>query len=325
LKPIEHYWYSLNPVSLLLLPLSFLFCILAGVRRLLFAVGIKRVVKVATPVIVVGNISVGGTGKTPLVVWLCQFLQEQGLKPGIVSRGYGGNTTQWPCEVRPDSAAAEVGDEPLLLARRTQCPMYIDPNRPQAAKALLKHTDCDVIISDDGLQHYALHRDVEIVMVDGKRLFGNGFCLPAGPLRETQKRLEKVDLVVSNGPSSLDAFQMNLQATVLVNLLDPSKRVLPVDFETKKVHAIAGIGNPQRFFDTLGSLGFEVEPQSFKDHHHYQREDFAMGAEQVLIMTEKDAVKCLSFAEPGYWYLEVEAKLDDGFTTQLERLIRELK
>jgi len=214
LKPLEHYWSSLNPISLALMPLSLLFCLLAGVRRWLFAVGIKRAIKVPVPVVVVGNITVGGTGKTPLVVWMCDFFQNMGLKPGIVSRGFGGNSANWPRAVTPESKAEEVGDEPLLLAKRTQCPVFVGPNRPEAALALLQQCDCDIIISDDGLQHYALHRDIEIAVVDGQRLFGNRLCLPAGPLRERPGRLAEVDLVVSNGASPLSGLQMNLKPTV---------------------------------------------------------------------------------------------------------------
>ncbi len=324
MKPIEHYWSSLNPVSLALLPLSLLFCLLAGFRRGLFALGLKRTVKLPVPVVVVGNISVGGTGKTPLVVWICKFLQAQGLKPGIVSRGYGGNASHWPKAVAPDSDPSEIGDEPLLLARRTQCPVFVGPNRPEAAQALLDQHQCDIIISDDGLQHYALQRDIEVAVVDGQRLFGNGLCLPAGPLREWRKRLQQVDLVVSNGTSPLSASQMNLQATVLVNVKDPSRRQTTTKFAPRTVNAAAGIGNPQRFFDTLKALGFESENYSFADHHNYQRGDMPTSDKRPLIMTEKDAVKCREFAEPEYWYLEVEAIMDDNFATQLKQLIRDL-
>lgn len=324
MKPVEHYWANVNPLSLLLLPLSLLFCSIAGLRRLLYKRGLKASIRVPAPVIVVGNISVGGTGKTPLVIRICHLLQTWGLKPGIVSRGYGGETTDWPYAVLPNSDPHLVGDEPLLLAQRTGCPVFISPKRPEAAQALLQQTECNVIVSDDGLQHYALKRDVEIAVVDGKRLFGNGFCLPSGPLRERLKRLEEVDFVISNGPSSLDSVQMDLQSTSVVNLSDPSIRCSPDDFIGQKVNAMAGIGNPQRFFDTLLALGLDINPHSFKDHQRYQPGDLPSSIKTPLIMTEKDAVKCRSFAEPGYWYLEVEAKLEEGFSKKLEHLIRDL-
>ena len=195
---LEKRWYSTS-TPLLLLPFEWLFRLLVLLRRLAFRLGLKPSYALPVPVIVVGNISVGGTGKTPLVVWLVSLLRKAGYHPGIVSRGYGGKAERWPQQVRPDSDPQTVGDEPVMLAQRCACPIVAAPDRVAAAKLLLKHTKCDLIITDDGLQHYRLKRDIEIVVVDGERRFGNGHCLPAGPLREPQSRLAEVDFVIANG------------------------------------------------------------------------------------------------------------------------------
>ena len=211
MKRLDHYWYTRSPWLLLLTPLSLLFRVVVGARRLAYRVGIKRSTRVSLPVIVVGNITVGGTGKTPLVVWLAGYLREKGHAPGIVSRGYGGTASHWPQQVRADSDPAVVGDEAVLLAATTGCPMAVAPDRVAAAQALVDQGGCDVIISDDGLQHYALQRDIEIAVIDGVRRFGSGFLLPAGPLREPLKRLQQVDLVVVNGLGDGDEHRMTLQ------------------------------------------------------------------------------------------------------------------
>ena len=324
MKPVEHYWASINGVSLLLWPLSLLFCLIAFLRKWLFRTGLKSSSKLQKPVIVVGNISVGGTGKSPLVIWLCGYLEELGYHPGVVSRGYGAKAQEWPKTVTPESDPQEVGDEPLMIARRTGVPMVISPDRPQAGEALLKEANCDLVISDDGLQHYALQRDIEIAVLDAARGFGNGFCLPAGPLRERPQRLKQVNLVIGNGATELAPHQMVLKPTRFVDLKDPSK-TLPLDsFRGQKVHGVAGIGNPERFFDTLRGLDLEVESHPYQDHHRYRPEDLPDSADKPLIMTEKDAVKCLGFGLENAWYLEVTAEPDSAFSEQLEQLIRDL-
>lgn len=322
---LDHYWYTRNRIALLLLPLSWLFCLLVWLRRLGYRFGLLTRQRLPVPVIVVGNISVGGTGKTPLVIWLVDYLRQSGFNPGIVSRGYGGSAVHWPQQVDADSDPTLVGDEPVMLCRRTGAPMWVGPDRPAAARALLEATDCDIIIADDGLQHYALGRDMEIAVVDGKRLLGNGYCLPAGPLREPVSRLQGVDLVVVNSGSWGRGYPMTLGSGRLVNLKDPAVTSDLAAFAGHEVHAIAGIGNPRRFFDTLRDHGVKIIEHAFQDHHPFTAREITPGDELAVIMTEKDAVKCASFGQRYHWYLEVDAMLDREFTRQLDKLLRDLK
>jgi tetraacyldisaccharide 4'-kinase len=316
---IEHFWYRLRPAHLVLIPLSLLFGAAVWVRRALYARSILRSKRLAVPVIVVGNISVGGTGKTPLVLWLAELLRAQGWRPGIVTRGYGG--TQRVQEVTPDSDPASAGDEPLLLARRSSVPVFAGRQRAAAACALLAaHPECDVLIGDDGLQHYALARDIEIAVVDGERRFGNGWLLPAGPLREPVRRLEQVDAVVLNGGGVLTKpgavqHEMTLHGDSLVNVHDPQRVAVPAAFKDRPVHALAGIGDPQRFFQHLRRLGLTVRPHPFPDHHAFTPDDLAFAQDLPLLMTEKDAVKCRAFARESWWYLPVAAQVDPALAT----------
>ncbi|MCG8426290.1 MAG: tetraacyldisaccharide 4'-kinase [Chromatiales bacterium] len=324
MKKLDAIWAGLTPVTLLLLPLSFLFCAIAWLRRRFYRFGLLKQHKLSVPVIVVGNISVGGTGKTPLVIWLVEKLQQLGFQPGIVSRGYGGKAEHWPQPVTLESDPANIGDEPALLAHRTGVPLWVGPDRVAAAKALLATHDCDLIVTDDGLQHYALGRDMEIVVVDAERRFGNGFCLPAGPLRERPSRLREVDLVVSNGrvESDSDWCQMSIQPSMLVNLADIGQRCEAGRFAGQTVHAFAGIGYPKRFFDTLRDLGMDVIEHPFPDHHHYSAEDFSRLDDEIVLMTEKDAVKCASFAQANHWYLTIDVVLDTQCQDNLEQQLR---
>lgn len=275
------------------------------------------------PVVVVGNITVGGSGKTPLVLWLAENLRSFGFQPGIISRGYGGkNCAQ--TEVMPDSDPFMVGDEPVLLARKSGCPVWVGRNRAEAAHALLKaHPACNLILSDDGLQHYRLSRNVEIAVVDGERWFGNGCLLPAGPLREPVARLASVDAVVVNGgggeiPQDAKAgFAMRLVGAEFYNLADPTRRAKPQDFAGQILHAIAGIGNPARFFEHLRSLGLVITEHPFPDHHAFQPQDIDFPGQ--VLMTEKDGVKCAGFAKNNYWVLAVEAEVGED----LARLVAE--
>ena len=229
----------------------------------------------------------GGTGKTPLVAWLAEHLIKQGFKPGIISRGYGGSATNWPIQVSPESDPVLVGDEPVMLAKRTGCPLWVGPDRPATAKALLAASDCDIIISDDGLQHYALERDLEIAVIDGERGLGNGFCLPAGSLRERPARLAQVDLVVSNGPSELAEHQMTLEPGQLVNLTAEASKVELDEFQGLSVHGMAGIGNPGRFFKTLQLSGLRVFEHPFPDHHAFTEAEINPDDELPVIITRK--------------------------------------
>ncbi|MET0026526.1 MAG: tetraacyldisaccharide 4'-kinase [Candidatus Thiodiazotropha sp.] len=314
---------SLLPI--LLLPLSGLFCLVSFLRRRLYRWGLLKRERVEVPVIIVGNLSVGGTGKTPLVIWLVRTLRSMGFTPGIITRGYGGQSESWPVEVTAQSSAEEVGDEAVLLKRQSDCPVYAAPRRIEAARQLLSEQNCDVIVSDDGLQHYALHRDLEIVVIDGYRRFGNGYCLPAGPLRELPSRLKQVDLVIVNGDAGPDEFAMQVAGDMACALDGRQAPKSLVDFASEPVHAVAGIGRPERFFAMLEAAGLQLHRHPFPDHHAYREADLQPFAGETVLMTEKDAVKCESFANERYWYVPAEARVDPGFEKQLKLLMRRLR
>ncbi len=318
---IESLWYQNSLGGLVLAPLGWLYCAGVIVRRGAYRFGIARVGRVGAPVIVVGNISVGGTGKTPLVIWIARLLVSRGLRPGIISRGYRGRAKKWPQQVRPDSDPVMVGDEPVLLARETRCPVAADPDRLRAARSLLAHAECDVIISDDGLQHLALGRDVEIAVIDGVRRHGNRRCLPAGPLREPVSRLDSVDLVVVNGGGIAGEFDMRM-STGDARCLADETLTRPLDtFKVGPVHAVCGIGYPQRFFDTLERAGLGLVRHQFPDHHDFAAADIDFNDELPVLMTEKDAVKCRRFADSRHWCIPVQAELPAAFGRQLLSLL----
>lgn len=323
MKRIDHYWYHLNILSVLLFPITLLFCLLVTLRRLLYRWHWLKSETFPVPVIVVGNISVGGTGKTPLVVALVEWLKQAGYHPGVISRGYRGQATAWPQAVDPQSDPLWVGDEAVLLAGRCQCPMVVGPERSASIQQLLAQHQCDVIVSDDGLQHYRMARAIEIAVVDGQRRFGNGLCLPSGPLREPISRLKSVDFVVVNGGQAEPSeYAMRLQS-LLFHRVDAPTQVRDVAaFAGQRVHAIAGIGNPQRFFQHLSALGLDVVPHAFPDHHDFTSDDLQFEPCLPVIMTEKDAVKCRAFGSDQHWYLAVEGHLNTDFFTQLLTLLR---
>lgn len=312
---METMWYgSAKKFALLLLPLAWLYRSVMSIRRCLFRYGIKKIIRVNCPVIIVGNITVGGVGKTPFVIWLYHFLRSQGFNPGIISRGYGGRSKQWPQFVNTNSRVSEVGDEPVLLAQRCACPIWVGPNRVACAQQLLATSDCDIIISDDGLQHYALARDLEILILDEKRRLGNHFCLPAGPLREPVSRCAQVDWIINHGPHpSLGEYAMQLKPTALYSLADTTGQLPLSRLAGQTVHAVAGIGHPERFFATLRALGADVIAHAFADHHAFQLSDVDFAAQDFVVMTEKDAVKCQAFAKPNHYVLAVDACLDPEF------------
>lgn len=318
MERLQHYWYRLSPLHLLLFPVSLVFRALAAARRFLYRSRMLASVKLPVPVVVVGNISVGGTGKTPLTLWLAQQLTDNGWHPGIVSRGYTQTTGQksMPHEVSIEDAADDVGDEPLLMAQRALCPVWIGRDRPAAAIALLQaHPECDILLSDDGLQHYRLRRDVEIAVVDGARRFGNGLLLPAGPLREPVSRLRTVDAIVINGGQVKGTeFAMSLQGALFYNLLNPAIVVSASEFTGQQLHAIAGIGHPRRFFTHLEHLELNVQQHAFPDHHRYSATDIAFKDADAILMTEKDAVKCAAFATEKCWVLRVDAQVNTALT-----------
>lgn len=313
------FWDRTGPVSLSLYPLSLLFRGAATLRRSYYAGGAAR--RLPVPVIVIGNITVGGTGKTPFLIWMARLLRSKGYRPGIVSRGYGGSSTRWPLVVSADSDPFVVGDEPVLIARKTQCPVVVGPDRVADAELLLKEQDIDLILSDDGMQHYRLARDAEILIVDGMRRFGNQFCLPAGPLRESPKRARSVDLVVVNGGKAPGEWSMNMRASGLSSVTGMKQQDLEW-LSGKMVHAIAGIGHPQRFFALLRSLGAELIEHVFADHHAYTSEDLEFGDGCPLVMTEKDAVKCRTFELTDSWYLSIEPEFDPEFSDVVLEIVR---
>ena len=306
------HWSSRGAIAWLLWPVSLAFGAIVFFRRLFYKLRIFKSHKAGIPVVVVGNLTAGGSGKTPLVLWIVQRLKEHGWKPGIVSRGYGGTATE-PREANITSDPAEVGDEPILLARRSGCPVWVAPERVVACRTLREHhPECDVIVTDDGLQHYALARDVEICVVD-RHGFGNGFLQPAGPLREPQSRLSSVDAVIAHENAAIKGFKMQLEGENLVRITDAHDVRSVKSFAGQKVHAVAGIGDPKRFFLHLARFGLKPVPHPFPDHHAFSAGDLDFGDEAPVVMTEKDAVKCRRLARPNHWVFPVNAALDAGF------------
>lgn len=322
---IERRWYADAPPPALLKPLAALFGAVAANRRARLQAQAPRL---DVPVIVVGNISLGGTGKTPFTIWLVQRLQEWGFRPGVISRGYGARAPHYPYRVRPDSRPTEAGDEPLLIALRTGVPVMIDPDRVAAARALIASGEIDMVVADDGLQHYRLARDLEICVVDGQRGFGNGALLPAGPLREPQTRLQEIPLVVVNGgnlrlahPGRID---MHLQADLAVPMLGGEGRALST-LRGQTVHALAGIGHPTRFFSMLEHLGVKVIAHAFSDHHALIPEDISFADGLPVLMTEKDAVKCRAFAGSQHYAVPVSAQIDAAGLALVQQSCARLK
>lgn len=314
-------WRSRGVLTRLLVPLSWAY--LAGVRarRAGYRAGLLRVRKFPRPVVVVGGITVGGSGKTPLVMHVCRVLAEHGRRPGIVSRGYGGAARRVPLVVDRDTPAAECGDEPAMLARRLGMPVVVDRNRPRGVNVLLDRLGCDVVVSDDGLQHYAMDRQVEIAVIGGEESFGNGFCLPAGPLREPVGRLEQVDMVVANGaPAGAGRYAMSVRIEAFKRINGNETRSA-ADFAGRRVYAVAGIGEPMRFFEMLRDLGIEPETHPCPDHHRYAYRELAGLVGAPIVMTEKDAVKCSDMPLDDAWYAFASAALDEGFDEKLLELL----
>ena len=330
---IHRVWYENASSGWILLPLSGLYWMVLMLRKLFYDLGFLRTVRAAAPVIVVGNITAGGTGKTPTVLWLVQELRSRGFRPGIVSRGYGGSQSGTSMRVEADTDASVAGDEPVLLARRSGSPVVVDPDRPRAA-AMLVEDGADVIIADDGLQHYRLARDYEICVIDGARGLGNRRLLPAGPLREGPRRLDDVDQVLVNGDltgseeqtvAEQNAVSFELVATdacrVNGSLIRPLER-----FENTTVHGVAAIGNPQRFFDLLRGHGIQVIEHVFPDHAVLTRKDLDFGDAFEVVMTEKDAVKLGRSSTDKFWYVPVELKMDPLLAVPLiEQIVSRLQ
>jgi tetraacyldisaccharide 4'-kinase len=332
---LQQQWQVYTLWHSLLIPVSWVFAAISQIRKYLYKLGLLQAYRLSVPVIVVGNINVGGTGKTPLVIWLAEQLQRLGYKPGIISRGYGGNA-QSVQQVFAHSSPQQVGDEPVLIANRTTCPVFVGADRVAVGQALLsRYSECNIIISDDGLQHYRLRRDVEIVVFDSVKGFGNGALLPAGPLRESVARLVEVDAVVSNGKlklaggqplfAEISPVEMQLASVAFYNLIDSQQTCAAKDFSGLNVLAIAGIGNPERFFQQLRQLGLSFKSKAYADHYAYTAADLAASNADIIVMTEKDAVKCQSFAQANCWVLPVTAVIDDALLSIVLNKLNRLK
>lgn len=320
---IERIWSGSSLIYLLLLPLSWLYGLVSGLIRLSYRCGLRKSWRAPVPVVIVGNLTAGGNGKTPMVIWLVEQLQQRGYRVGVVSRGYGGKSAVYPLVLNEQTTTRQAGDEPVLIYQRTGAPVAISPKRAEAVQALLEQGELDLIITDDGLQHYALQRDFELVVIDGVRRFGNGWWLPAGPMRERVARLKTVNACVANGGIAQPGeIAMKLRAQDAVNIASGERRPA---IELPHVVAMAGIGHPPRFFATLEKLGVEVDREvAFADHQEYHHGQLAalVSQGQTLLMTEKDAVKCRAFAQPDWWYLPVEAVLP---TEQAEQLLQDIQ
>ena len=315
---LQSAWYGTASAPWWTRPLSWLYGAITGLRRSLYRAGVLRSTRLGVPVIVIGNLSVGGTGKTPLTIALAEGLRERGYTPGVVSRGYGG-TQKLPLLLDASAEPSQVGDEPCLI-RASGVPVAVGRDRPAAAKLLID-AGCDVVIADDGLQHYALARDLEICVIDGARRFGNGRLLPAGPLREPMSRLQQVDYRVCNGGATAPGdIAMELHGGRARALVDDHAKPL-ADFAGQTVHAVAAIGNPSRFFASLRAQGVQVIEHPFPDHHAFVPNDFPFDGKPVL-MTEKDAVKCRTFAQAHWWSVPVRAVLPAAFFDDIAARLR---
>lgn len=326
-QTVQALWYKKRNLSRIFLwpfiPLSILYATIITLRRLCYRAGLFQQRRFPVPVIVVGNLTVGGTGKTPLVIHICTLLKERGLNPGIISRGYKGKI-KTPSLVTESSDPKLVGDEAILMARKLNCPIVVGANRPDALGYLLKTSPVNVVISDDGLQHYALYRDIEILVIDGLRRFGNGYCLPIGPLREPIDRLNSVDLVITNGgiPNN-NEYDMDVKPSKVYNAISKTQTKMLAYFKDKVVHAVAGIGHPERFFRLLEAHHIRVIPHPYPDHYAFKANDIEFFDEYPVLMTEKDAVKCSSFASSKHWVLPIKAMVSPLFDARLLNLLQE--
>jgi tetraacyldisaccharide 4'-kinase len=302
--------------------LSAVFLLISFIRKTLYQFNFLKSFKLKIPVIVVGNITSGGTGKTPLIIYLANELKKNGYRPGIISRGYG-SKTEGVMEVSQKSDVAEAGDEPMLIQKHTHLPVFVSKDRVLAAKALVKkYAKTDVILSDDGIQHYRLRRDLEVLVIDGTRKFGNGYLLPAGPLREFRSKLKTVDAIVCNHKKVIDgSYLMKYTGHLLINL-KTNKKIHLNNLSLKNIHAIAGIGNPDRFFDYLKTYNILFSSSVFQDHYKFSKKDFRDMNDKNIIMTEKDAVKCQQFSRNNFWYLPVIAEVDSKFTDVILKKLR---
>jgi tetraacyldisaccharide 4'-kinase len=325
---LQHLWARTGVLTLLLLPLAMLFSAVSALRRLAYRHGWLSAIAVGVPVVIVGNITAGGSGKTPLTIWLVNWLRAQGHRPGVVSRGYGG-AARGCVEVLADSSPSEVGDEPLLIHLKTDAPVVVGRDRVAAARMLLaRHPGVDVIVSDDGLQHYRLARDIELAVIDAATGLGNGWPLPAGPLRESRGRLDSVDAVIQvvrgvDAPRSdqpLATWRADYSAGQAWRLCAPLEKMALRELPQHDWLAVTGIGRPQGFFDMLQNAGIRFSPRAFADHHVFRPQD--LPADGAVLMTEKDAVKCLKFAGADWWAVQLDVAPETGFIDWLSARIQ---
>ncbi|MCY4150407.1 MAG: tetraacyldisaccharide 4'-kinase [Gammaproteobacteria bacterium] len=315
-------WSTPGWINYALLPLSWLYILLHGIKVWMYRTGLKRTARVSVPVIVVGAITAGGSGKTPLVIAIARQLKARGYRPGVITRGYKGQSTRWPRVVKPDTPVLEVGDEALLVRLTADLPVVAGPDRAQDAKVLIEKCNCDVVVSDDGLQHLALYRDLNIAVIDSEFGFGNGWCLPAGPLREPIGGLKRADIKVRNGNYGYkhegDGHTMDMQIRAIRNLSD--RRTVDIaDLKNGPVHAVAALGNPERFFMQLEGLGLDIVRHRFADHHFYSAGDLMFDDDLPVLMSEKDAVKCHDLPHTGHLLVaEAEAVVHDDFFREIE-------
>ena len=312
---INHNKFGL--INFMLLPFSAIFFILSSIRLWLYKFRILKINDSSLPVIVVGNITVGGTGKTPIVISIVNYLESQNKKVGVVSRGYGGKYSQDSVEVSMTSDPIQCGDEPLLIKQQTEVPVVVAKKRTKAIEFLIKKYSLDVIVSDDGLQHYSMGRDIEIAVIDGHSRLGNGFFLPAGPLREAKSRLKSVDFIINNGSHFEGEVSSEIEPHEYINLVTNEVKGLEY-FKGKKCYAVAGISKPDNFFSILQKNEVKLIPKPFPDHYVFSEKDLAFNENHPIIMTSKDCVKCVLFATEQMWYLSVSAKINSNFYQQLE-------
>ena len=324
-RALNALWYKGNKLYYALVPITYVYLGIIWLRRTAYRFGLLKSVDVGAPVIVVGNLTTGGTGKTPLVVWLARRLRGRGYRVGILCRGYGGSADKWPQPVHAKSDAKLVGDEAKLLAQLAECPVVAGPDRVAAGRMLLRPGNVDVILSDDGLQHYRLKRASEVVVIDGARGLGNRLCLPAGPLREPVTRLREVDAVVVNAGEYDSSRAMHAKMyPVRVRELATGAEKSIADFAGKTVHAVAGIGNPERFFDMLLEHGIDVEPHPLADHAKIEQADISFDDDLLVLVTAKDAVKCVGIDVKNVWCVDAQLEFSPEDAARFESYLTRL-
>ncbi len=315
-------WYEDVYIATWFTAVNMLFVDAVRFRKFLYRLGIFQQTKLPVPVIIIGNLTVGGTGKTPVVLSIAQYLQQQGYNIGIISRGYGGNSNKEARLVTANSSTQQVGDEAIMLYKNLKCPIAVSSQRVQAAELILNTHACEILLSDDGLQHYALQRDIEILVIDGERRFGNGYCLPFGPLREPAERTQTVDFILLNGGTIEDQeIPLTTHINTAVNLKTAATKPL-TELTAQPYHALAGIGNPNKFFQALAAYAPAYKNHIFPDHHKFTNTDINFNDLKPILMTEKDAVKCSAFATEQHWFVPLKTELPEHFFQQLLTLLK---